>query len=84
MRVCRWSLFLKKVRYLGIKDIVVVPVMHKIYQEQVCKLGGNIERVQLPGEQTHFSTPPTSEQSYLPWIQDRMAGKPFANGCPKS
>jgi pimeloyl-ACP methyl ester carboxylesterase len=70
--------------YWGTKDVVVVPVMNQIYQEQVCKLGGNIERVQLPGEQTHFSTPPTSEQFYLPWIQDRMAGKPFANGCPKS
>jgi hypothetical protein len=32
------------------------------------KLGGNIQHVKLLGEQTHFSTPPTSEQFYLPWI----------------
>lgn len=70
--------------YWGIKDVVVAPIMNQIYQEQVCKLGGNIQRVQLPGEQTHFSTPPTSEQFYLPWIQDRMDGKPFPNGCPTS
>lgn len=70
--------------YWGTKDVVVAPIMNQIYQEKVCKLGGNIQRVQLPGEQTHFSTPPTSEQFYLPWIQDRMDGKQFPNGCPAS
>ncbi|WP_294534820.1 alpha/beta fold hydrolase [uncultured Rhodoblastus sp.] len=68
--------------YWGTKDTVVPPVMGKLYQEQMCKLGGNVERVQLPGEQTHFSTPGAAAPLFLPWVKDRFAGKPAANGCP--
>ncbi|WP_071466821.1 lipase family protein [Polynucleobacter asymbioticus] len=70
--------------YFGSKDTTVPPIMHKIYQEQVCKLGGNVGRMQLPGEQTHFTTPGVSKPFYLSWIKDRVAGKPLANACPKS
>ena len=68
--------------YWGTKDTVVPPVMGELYQKQMCKLGGNIDRVQLPGEQTHFSTPGSSATLYLPWIKDRLAGKPIGNVCP--
>lgn len=67
--------------YWGTKDTVVPPVMGEIYREQMCKLGGNVTRVQLPGEQTHFSTPAAAQPLYLPWIIDRLAGKPAADGC---
>jgi pimeloyl-ACP methyl ester carboxylesterase len=68
--------------YWGTKDVVVAPVMGKLYQNQMCKLGGNVERVQLPGEQTHFSTPGAAAPLYLPWAKERFAGKPAANLCP--
>jgi hypothetical protein len=56
--------------------------MGKMYQDQMCKLGGNVERVQLAGEQTHFSTPSAAAPLYLPWVKERVAGRPLANGCP--
>ncbi len=68
--------------YWGTKDTVVPPVMGKLYQDQMCKLGGNVERVQLAGEQTHFSTPGAAAPLYLPWVKERVAGRPLANGCP--
>lgn len=67
--------------YWGTKDTVVPPVMGEIYRAQKCKLGANVTRVQLAGEQTHFSTPGAAEPLYLPWIKDRFAGKPLPDGC---
>lgn len=57
--------------------------MGKIYQEQMCKLGGDVGRVQLSGEQTHFSTPNAAAELYLPWIKERILEKPTLNACPK-
>ena len=42
----------------------------------------NIARIQLPGEQAHFVTPGVTAAMYLDWVNDRIAGKPLANGCP--
>lgn len=70
--------------YFGAKDTTVPPIMHKLYQEQACKLGGNVGRMQLPGEQSHFTTPGSSKPFYLSWIKDRVAGKPLANACPQN
>lgn len=70
--------------YFGSKDTAVPPIMHKLYQEQVCKLGGNVGRMQLPGEQSHFTTPGTSKPFYLAWVKDRVAGKPLPNACPQN
>lgn len=67
--------------YWGTKDTVVPPVMGELYREQMCKMGGNVARVQLTGEQDHFSTPAAAEPLYLPWIADRFAGAPAADGC---
>ncbi|KNC92596.1 alpha/beta fold hydrolase [Trabulsiella odontotermitis] len=67
--------------YWGTRDTVVPPVMGKLYREQMCKKGGNVTRVQLPGDQTHFSTPSVSEPLYVPWIADRLAGKSVPDGC---
>lgn len=67
--------------YWGTKDTVVPPVMHKIYREEMCKIGGNVARVQLGGDKTHFGTPAASQPLYLPWISDRLAGKPAPDGC---
>lgn len=67
--------------YWGTQDTVVPPVMGKIYRENMCQLGGNVARVQLAGEQTHFSTPAASQPLYLPWIEARFAGQPAPNGC---
>lgn len=70
--------------YFGSRDTAVPPMMHKLYQEQMCKLGGNVGRMQLPGEQSHFTTPGSSKPFYLSWVKDRVAGKSLANACPKN
>lgn len=70
--------------YWGTKDTAVPPVMHEIYQKQMCSIGANVGRIQLPGEQTHFTTPGVSAPMYLEWVKDRMNGKPLVNGCPKT
>ena len=67
--------------YFGSKDVTVPPVMGKLYQEQMCKLGGNVARIQLPGEQTHFTTPASAEPMYVKWVADRFAGVAVSNGC---
>jgi hypothetical protein len=67
--------------YWGSKDTTVPPVMGKLYQAQMCKLGGNVTRVQLPGEQSHFTTPGSAAPLYEAWIKDRLAGVPVADGC---
>lgn len=67
--------------YWGTKDTTEPPIQGKLYQEQMCKLGGNIERIQLPGEQSHFTTPGAAAPLYQAWIKDRLAGKPAANNC---
>lgn len=65
----------------GNKDTTLPPVMGEYYQKQVCAIGGNVARVQLPGDQNHFTTPPVSVPFYLPWIKDRISGKPAIDGC---
>ena len=70
--------------YWGTKDTAVPPIMHELYQKQMCAMGANVGRNQLPGEQTHFTTPGVSAPMYLDWVKDRIAGKPLANGCPAS
>jgi pimeloyl-ACP methyl ester carboxylesterase len=70
--------------YWGSKDTTVPPVMHELYQKQMCAIGANVGRIQLPGEQTHFTTPGVSAPMYLEWVKDRIAGKPLANGCPNN
>ena len=67
--------------YWGTGDTVVPPPMGQAYRQQMCQLGGNVGRFQLPGRQTHFTTPPVAAPYYLPWIKDRVAGKVAANGC---
>lgn len=67
--------------FWGTHDTVVPPVMGALYREQMCKKGANVTRVQLPGEQTHFSTPGASQPFFVPWVHDRFAGTPMQNGC---
>lgn len=67
--------------YYGTKDVVVPPEMGKLYQEQMCTKGALIERVQLPGEQSHFTTPGSSEPLYIQWITDRFENKPLQSPC---
>lgn len=68
--------------YYGTKDTVMPPVMGEIYQKQMCGKGANVTRVQLPGEQNHFTTPPVAQPLFTQWIDGRFAGKPVDNGCP--
>ena len=69
--------------YWGTKDTAVPPIMHELYQKQMCGIGANVGRIQLPGEQTHFTTPGVSAPMYLEWVKDRVAGKPLVNSCPQ-
>lgn len=68
--------------YFGSKDTTNPPVMGQLYQQRRCAAGANVARVQLPGEQNHFTTPAVSMPFYQTWIADRFAGKPMENGCP--
>ncbi len=68
--------------YWGTGATVIDPVMGALYQKQKCATGANVGRVQLPGHQTHFTTPGAAEPFFIPWIEDRFAGKPAAHGCP--
>ncbi len=70
--------------YWGNKDVTVPPIMGKLYTMQMCKLGGNITRVELPGDQTHFTTPASAEPLYVEWVKDRFEGIPAPNGCNKN
>lgn len=65
----------------GNKDTTLPPVMGDYYRKKICALGGNVARVQLPGDQNHFTTPTVSIPFYMPWIKDRVAGKPAGDGC---
>lgn len=65
----------------GNKDTTLPPVMGEYYRKKLCALGANVARVQLPGDQNHFTTPAVSVPFYMPWIKDRLAGKPAADGC---
>lgn len=65
----------------GNKDTTLPPVMGEYYRKQICAIGGNVARVQLPGDQNHFTTPPVSVPFYTQWIKDRLSGKPAPNGC---
>ena len=65
----------------GNKDTTLPPVMGEYYRKEICAIGGNVARVQLPGDQSHFTTPTVSIPFYLQWIKDRLAGKTAGNGC---
>jgi pimeloyl-ACP methyl ester carboxylesterase len=67
--------------YYGTKDTAVPIIMGKLYQEQMCAKGAQVERVQLPGEQSHFTTPGVAEPMFVSWIADRLADKPVQNPC---
>lgn len=67
--------------YFGTKDTAVPIVMGKLYMEQMCASGAQVERTQLPGEQSHFTTPGVAEPLFIPWIADRLAGRPVENPC---
>ncbi len=67
--------------YWGTRDTTVPPVMGKLYRDQMCGMGGNVARVQLPGEQSHFSTPGAAAPLFSQWLADRFDGKPAADGC---
>lgn len=65
----------------GNKDTTLPPVMGEYYRKQICAIGGNVARVQLPGDQNHFTTPAISVPYYLRWIKDRLSGKTPGDGC---
>lgn len=67
--------------YFGTHDTTVPPIMGKLYRDQMCKMGANVTRIQLPGDQDHFTTPAISEPYYVKWVADRFAGIPVPNGC---
>ncbi|MFJ1269921.1 alpha/beta fold hydrolase [Legionella lytica] len=67
--------------YWGTNDTTIPPVMGELYLKQMCKIGGQVIRVKLPGNQNHFTTPAAAELLYIPWIADRFAGKPVEHVC---
>jgi pimeloyl-ACP methyl ester carboxylesterase len=68
--------------FRGTKDAVPKPMVD-IYEAQMCKMGGNVQHIELDGA-THFTSPLEAQRTFLPWINDRFANKPLANGCPQN
>ena len=67
--------------FWGDKDTVMPPIQSEIYQKQKCAIGGNVQRIHLPGA-SHFTTPGMAQPIFTQWIKDRFDGKPLPNGCP--
>ena len=67
--------------FWGDKDTVMPPIQSEIYQKQKCAIGGNVQRVHLPGA-NHFTTPGLAQPIFTQWIKDRFDGKAAPNGCP--
>ena len=67
--------------YWGSNDSTVPPIMGELYFQQMCKMGGPIIRVKLPGYQNHFTTPQSAEPFYVSWVAERFAGKPIEHVC---
>ena len=63
------------------RDTVVPPVCTRSIASKCAGIGGNVARVQLAGDKTHFETPGASQPLYLRWVADRLAGKPAPDGC---
>jgi Secretory lipase len=60
--------------YWGTKDTTEPPIQGELYLKEMCALGvRDVQRVQLPGEQSHFTTPGASAPLYRAWIKDRLA-----------
>ena len=57
------------------------PIQGEMYQKQKCAIGGNVQRVHLPGA-NHFTTPGLAQPGFTQWIKDRVDGKPVVvDGC---
>ena len=67
--------------FWGDKDTVMPPIQSEIYQKQKCAIGGNVQRIHLPGA-NHFTTPELAQPIFTQWIKDRFDGKAAPNGCP--
>ncbi len=67
--------------YSGTKDVTAPSFLGPLYQKQICGMGANVTRVQRPGEQNHYITPPTALPMFVPWFEDRFAEKSVANSC---
>lgn len=68
--------------FRGTKDAVPKPMVD-IYEAGMCKIGANVEHIELDGA-THFTSPVEAQKTFLPWIKDRFAKKPLASGCSKT
>lgn len=67
--------------YWGDKDTTMPPIQGEMYQKQKCAIGGNVQRVHLPGA-NHFTTPGLAQPGFTQWIKDRVDGKPVVvDGC---
>lgn len=68
--------------YWGSKDTTQPPIQGELYLKDMCSLGAsNVQRVQLPGEQSHFTTPGVSAPFYRTWIKARLSGEAVVSGC---
>ena len=68
--------------YRGTKDAVPKSQVD-LYEAQTCKLGGNVQHIEL-NDATHFTSPVEAQKTFLPWIKDRFSGKTLTNACMKN
>ena len=64
----------------GMKDVSVVPQMNIAVFDSICRTGANAELRLYPNDD-HNSLLWTARTADIDWLNDRMAGKPVANGC---
>jgi len=61
-------------------DTLVRPDVTQSYFDAQCKAGAQVELDAYPGI-GHFDIRPVAPPHILPWIEDRFAGEPVAQGC---
>jgi acetyl esterase/lipase len=67
----------------GEADATVRPETTAAYMQRLCKAGGKVRGILMPGIDHHFIAHKSADQA-VQWMDDRFAGKPAPNDCPRS
>ena len=63
----------------GVKDEVVRPAVTEAYMRRVCRGGGRVRMMSIPGG--HAFAARDSAQAAIEWMGDRFAGQPAPSDC---
>lgn len=63
-----------------VQDPIVAPEVTRAFARGVCRRGGRVKWISLPGGE-HATTARNSSPATLSWISDRFAGRPAPSDC---